>query len=148
MADRKFTPAEVCDIFDISKSTLFRWEKDRLIPSPERDLRQQREYTQAHMAEISRLLFRKRVQSVANTEHEPGAQQRLDAITEQVALNKFVVLGDIGGLYELAERETLSDETIKLLLKEAARRSPSDEAFRWIVKRVVGDKIPDPKDEP
>jgi DNA-binding transcriptional MerR regulator len=146
MEKKRYTPAEVCEIFDISKSTLFRWEKEGRISSPDRDLRQQRWYTQGHMAEIGRLLFRRQAQQLANTEHQPGAEQRMDALHEQISLNKFAVLGDIRGLYELAERETLAKATIRQLLLEASRRDPSDEAFRWIVKRVIGSRIPDPDD--
>ena len=52
MAEATYSTAEVWQLLRISKSTLFRWEKDGLITPPDRDLRQQRQYTIDHIREV------------------------------------------------------------------------------------------------
>lgn len=145
MYDRQYTPAEVCEIFDLSKSTLFRWERDGWILPPDRDIRQQRLYTQKHMRDIGRLLLQRQYQQLARAEREPGIEKRMDALLEKISLTKFTVFGDMSGLYELAERDTLSEETIQQLLREASERDPSDIAFQGIIKEVVGRRTREPE---
>ena len=45
-------------MFDISKATLFRWERDGLITDVGRDWRNWRLYTDKHVREIERLISR------------------------------------------------------------------------------------------
>jgi DNA-binding transcriptional MerR regulator len=47
-----FTACQICDLFDISKSTLFRWEQEGTISQPVRDWRNWRVYTQANLKEL------------------------------------------------------------------------------------------------
>jgi DNA-binding transcriptional MerR regulator len=47
---------QVCDLFDISKATLFRWEREGLISGPPRDWRNWRLYTQENVAEIQKMI--------------------------------------------------------------------------------------------
>lgn len=141
MAERQYTPAQVCDIFDISKSTLFRWERDGRIAPPDRDLHGQRLYSQEHMSEIGTFLYHKLYEQLAGAENEPGAQERLSSLQERMALAKFIYFGNIEGLYELAERDTISGETVQKLLREASQRDPADRAFRLIVKEIVCSRV-------
>jgi DNA-binding transcriptional MerR regulator len=43
---------EICDLFDISRATLFRWEREGLITGPPRDWRNWRLYTAENVEEI------------------------------------------------------------------------------------------------
>jgi DNA-binding transcriptional MerR regulator len=59
----KYTPSEggikacqVCDLFDISKATLFRWEREGVITQPARDWRNWRLYTRKNMDEIEKVI--------------------------------------------------------------------------------------------
>src|ERR1035438_3897641 len=54
MSKRRYTPAEICEIFAVSKSTLFRWEQEAVIPPVPRDEKHQRLYTSEHVRAISR----------------------------------------------------------------------------------------------
>jgi hypothetical protein len=54
-----FSTIEVCDLFDISKATLYRWEREGLISMPSRDWRNWRVYTSANIAEIKTLIRRR-----------------------------------------------------------------------------------------
>jgi DNA-binding transcriptional MerR regulator len=43
---------EVCEMFDISRATLFRWEREGLISGPPRDWRNWRLYTTENVEQI------------------------------------------------------------------------------------------------
>jgi len=46
-------------LFDISKATLFRWEREGLISTPPRDWRNWRLYTATNLEEIKRIIRRR-----------------------------------------------------------------------------------------
>lgn len=144
--EQPLTPVDVCEMFDISKSTLIRWEEDGTITPPDRDLRGQRQYSQRHLEEIGTLLLKKQYQKLAKAGRGPGVVKRMDSLAEHTSLTKFVVFKDVTGLYELTEREDLSNDTIRQLLQEASQRDPSDQAFRWIIKRIICPRIEEPED--
>jgi predicted site-specific integrase-resolvase len=53
---------QVCQLFDISKATLFRWEREGVIARPARDWRNWRLYTSKNVDEIEKVICaRKRV---------------------------------------------------------------------------------------
>jgi DNA-binding transcriptional MerR regulator len=47
---------QVCDLFDISKATLFRWEREGVIAEPARDWRNWRLYTRKNVDEIEKII--------------------------------------------------------------------------------------------
>ena len=47
---------DICQMFDISKSTLFRWEKEGLISNIGRDWRNWRIYSQTNLNEIRKII--------------------------------------------------------------------------------------------
>ena len=47
---------EVCGLFDISKATLYRWERQGLISGPPRDWRNWRRYTRKNVEEIKKVI--------------------------------------------------------------------------------------------
>ena len=61
-ARRCFSTIEVCLLFDISKATLYRWEREGLISMPTRDWRNWRLYATVNVEEIKRLIRRRRSQ--------------------------------------------------------------------------------------
>jgi DNA-binding transcriptional MerR regulator len=52
---------DVCDLFDISKATLFRWERQGLISGPPRDWRNWRRYTQKNVEEIKKVIRARKI---------------------------------------------------------------------------------------
>jgi DNA-binding transcriptional MerR regulator len=56
---QSFSTIEVCHLFDISKATLYRWERDGLIAMPSRDWRNWRLYTSANISQIKSLIRRR-----------------------------------------------------------------------------------------
>jgi DNA-binding transcriptional MerR regulator len=51
-----FKAYQVCDLFDISKATLFRWEREGVITEPARDWRNWRLYTRKNVDEIEKII--------------------------------------------------------------------------------------------
>ena len=58
---RSYKAQEICDTFDISKATLFRWERQGLIGGVGRDWRNWRLYSDKNRREIERLIKRRTV---------------------------------------------------------------------------------------
>jgi DNA-binding transcriptional MerR regulator len=47
---------EVCKLFNVSRATLFRWEREGLISGPPRDWRNWRIYTTQNIKEITQII--------------------------------------------------------------------------------------------
>ncbi len=131
--ERNYSTAEICEMFSISKSTLFRWEREDLLPPIPRDITGQRQYTQAHISAISerqKAQLSKRFQRAS----EAGDETSLQMIAEAVSLRKFLE-GDITGLYELSELETISHDTQKQLMQMGLEQfEPGDPVFCEIIR--------------
>jgi DNA-binding transcriptional MerR regulator len=56
---KRYKARDICRLFDISKATLFRWERDGRISGVKRDWRNWRFYTNENVQEI-RVLIRKK----------------------------------------------------------------------------------------
>ncbi|MBI5192559.1 MAG: MerR family transcriptional regulator [Nitrospirae bacterium] len=54
--NKKYNTQEVCEIFDISKATLFRWESEGQITNVMRDWRNWRIYSDENLAEIKNII--------------------------------------------------------------------------------------------
>ena len=56
-----FKTNQVCDLFDISKATLFRWERNGVIAEPPRDWRNWRLYTKKNVEEINKVIRARKI---------------------------------------------------------------------------------------
>ena len=52
----KYKTCEICSRFDISRDTLFRWEREGLLNNIERDWRGWRVYTEANIKNIEKII--------------------------------------------------------------------------------------------
>jgi len=128
-----YSPSEVCETFDIAKSTLYRWEQDGKIPPASRKLSGEREYSEDHIkkiAEIKRDMLTREYQRASQTEDI----DRMKQIHEASSQIKALYLNDLTGLCELAEYGSLPNKTIKELLIKASNLEPKDQLFRGIVE--------------
>ena len=135
-----YSPAEVCEKLGISKSTLFRWEDNGYVPAPDRNLRGERCYTQSDLEAIARFVqsrrFRQRYAQILAEDNE-DTRPKLEELSEQNALFKFVNLRDPTGLVELREYSPLQPSTIRQLLRVAVNDyDPSEDRF-WDIIEVV-----------
>ena len=115
--DRVYSTAEICQMFQISKSTLFRWEREQLLPPVGRDLMNQRQYTQEHLQAIRGRRMKQlgaRLEQTDRLKDDAALQEIWEAIT----LHKFLG-GNLLGLDELAGYRRLAPETILQLLQVA-----------------------------
>jgi DNA-binding transcriptional MerR regulator len=53
---KRYKTIEVCKLFDISRATLFRWEREGVISGPPRDWRNWRVYTDQNIKEIKQVI--------------------------------------------------------------------------------------------
>ena len=53
---KKYKTKEICDRFDISRATLFRWESEGLLTSVGRDWRGWRVYDENNLKQINRII--------------------------------------------------------------------------------------------
>ena len=53
---KRYRTYQVCKLYDVSRATLFRWERDGLITEPPRDWRNWRTYTSENIRQIKRLI--------------------------------------------------------------------------------------------
>jgi DNA-binding transcriptional MerR regulator len=131
--DQIFATAEVCEMFGISKSTLFRWEREGLLPPVPRDMTGQRQYNLDHISTISerqkKQLGKQYAQAI-----KTGDEASLLQISEAVAIRKFLE-GDITGLYELAELPEVSNETLLQIMQIGLEQyEPGDRTFCEIIR--------------
>jgi hypothetical protein len=146
MIDRRaksqgLTTALVCDTLGISKSTLFRWEREGLIPPPARDqLRnRQRQYSAEDFKKLQARLLKGAFASAFRENDLKAQTEALETLYVQKA-----VAGDPVGIEELrafAAYQVLSASTTKHLLRFAYENlETSDPDFESIV-RVVLDNL-------
>jgi hypothetical protein len=137
MNDHTFSPAELCDVLDIAKSTLLRWEKDGQIPSAIRDASGERRYGSDHIHAIAGKVIGSRYANAARS-NDTAAMGQLD---ESLNLCKFLQGSEIGLDY-LGEKPRLSDRTVKGLLSRALDFKPSEEKEQLAkVIRVVWNQV-------
>ena len=53
---KKYKTNEICNRFDISRATLFRWESEGLLTDVERDWRGWRVYSEGNLKEIEKII--------------------------------------------------------------------------------------------
>ena len=53
----KYKTKDICELFDISKATLFRWESEGLISNVGRDWRNWRLYSEENVKEIKKIIY-------------------------------------------------------------------------------------------
>lgn len=75
-----FSSGEISDIFDISKSTLFRYEEEGKIPPVDRDWRNYRQYTLEHIRELEEITG---VQPEL-TDEKSGDEESAEKVLEEV----------------------------------------------------------------
>ena len=131
--DQIFSTAEVCEMFGISKSTLFRWEREGLLPAIPRDINGQRQYKRDHITAISERQKKRLGKQFAHA-IKTGDENSLLHISEAVAVRKFFE-GDVTGLYELAELPEVSSETLLQIMQIGMDQyEPGDQTFCEIIR--------------
>jgi hypothetical protein len=120
-------------MFNISKSTLFRWEKEGLLPVVPRDISGQRQYSLEHIRAISKRQKQRLGKQFAHA-IKAGSEGSILKISEALAIRKFLE-GDITGIYELAELPEISTDTLRQLMQIGLDQfQPGDRTFCEIIR--------------
>jgi len=132
--DKEYLPVDVYTMFDISKSTLFRWEKEEGFPPLSRGENGERLYNNEHI----RWLGNKKVASVKrqyNIAARNEDLERMEELHRLITKYKILYLDDETGLQEL-QYISLSSEMIKELLHVAIEHDPTDDVFKKIIMAI------------
>lgn len=139
--ERTYSTAEICRLCKLSKSTLFRWEREGIkgvppFPPVGRGINDERQYTSKHIEWINKYANKKKYRRARAADDIV----RLSEIEEELTLRKFISQRELATLRNLGHRE-LSDGTIKQLLQIALEEYlPQDEIFREII-RVIHEQV-------
>jgi DNA-binding transcriptional MerR regulator len=130
--NRTYSPAELCKMLNIAKTTLYRWEQEKKITIAPRDLKGERQYTTAHVKELAKIQLEvlKRQYDLASLSEDIDRMTRL---IQEISRVKALYLEDPTGLSELGEYSELSDTFVRELLRKAAELDSKDAAFRQII---------------
>jgi len=132
--NKKYLPVDIYKMFDISKSTLFRWEKEEGFPPLERGDGGERQYTQEHirwLGEKKYARLKKQYDLAAREEN----RDRMEELHRILTKYKVLYLENETGLDEL-QHHKFSDEDIKEFLLKAAEYKPTEKAFKQIIKAI------------
>ena len=58
---KRYKTYEVCKLFNVSRATLFRWEREGLISGPPRDWRNWRTYTAQNIKEVTEIIHTRKI---------------------------------------------------------------------------------------
>jgi DNA-binding transcriptional MerR regulator len=133
MAKMTYSPAEICEMFGIVKTTLFRWETEGKLSPVLRKINNEREYTKTHVQEIARIQIENLAQQYERAA-ELENQEQMKQIHETLTLYKVLYLEDLTGLFELTQQNSLSDEIIEQLLQKASETNIHDRLFQQIIE--------------
>jgi len=129
---RPLSTAEVCDLFQISRSTLFRWENKPGV-RPSRDRRAQRQYGPEALAAIRERCITSWVEGSRDLDTMATALEHL--FLAKMHSNELVGLVE---LRELARATPLAPTTVKKLLGFAMERlDPDDQEFELILTTLL-----------
>ena len=130
--ETSFSPAEICEWFSIPRTTLFRWEKDGIIPPTERHgSRGDRIYRQDHVRRIFNVVR-------GHMRRELAAAQKADPYDSfpSMEMQERLYLAEFFGsesqkdglrqLRGLANRRDLKPETIRKVVAVALGRERGD----------------------
>ncbi len=112
---RTYSTVEICELFGISKSTLFRWERESWLPPVPRDANGQRQYTNVHLKAIAKRL-RKRYSGQYEQASKSEDVERMATIQQTLSYIKFLE-GDPTGLQELKAHPSLPGHIIRHLTR-------------------------------
>jgi DNA-binding transcriptional MerR regulator len=131
---RLYTPAEICRMFGISRTTLFRWERSEEISLVARDSRGERYYTVAHLRQIGQRILRDRYDRA----HWIDDPRELEQDHKAMILFKLRIR-DETGVPELKEfLPTLTNQEIENVLSAALETyKPGEPLFLRILEAVT-----------
>lgn len=143
-ANRKYSPAEICQWFGLPRTTLFRWEELGEIPKTIRGPKGERIYEQKHIKKIASIVRARLRQEIdLAAEYHPSSPAITFELQERLDLVKFFSSNDddqergLEALMGLSTQKRFSPETEGALFEEAQRRHPEDKIRQKILQVIL-----------
>jgi DNA-binding transcriptional MerR regulator len=132
--DRTYSPAEICEWFDIPRTTLFRWEDSGEVPRAERGPRGQRIYRQRHLRRIADVVRTKAHDEISLSERHDleGPSELLERVYKAELFGSDDPKHGLEQLKGLATGRDLSPKTVRILVNEALGRPRGDDLRRQV----------------
>jgi len=130
----ELSPGDLCERFEIPRTTLFRWEERGDIPKTRRGARDSRIYRREHVEAVARLVRDKTGEEykAANEGGERPQPEALAQLWERLYLADYFGGPDprhaLDQLRGLARATRLSSRAVRVLVQDAQRRPIGDEA--------------------
>ena len=136
-----YTPAEICELFDIARTTLFRWEKEGVMPAVARDKKGNRIYTDKHLKSIGQKVTRRLKELAEQIQFSIGKLGKGDSEEESINLDNlyceysymsYIINRDATRLVELKERAKngrLPEDIRTRILEYVSRIHPYNESY-------------------
>jgi transcriptional regulator with XRE-family HTH domain len=136
--ERLYSPNEICEIFEISKSTLLRWEREKIIPPAKRDIRtDQRQYTEKDFHEIGEQI-KKQLRQKFERVTKSGNYEDMKHTFEDLYVARFVT-GELTAVAELENFKDLSPSSLKKICKVGFERFEPSSPMFYRLAYLVGD---------
>ena len=140
--NRQYSTAEVCNLFNVSKSSVFRWEHDGFLGEVKKG-KKGRVYSQENLKKICSLTSKKRLAQTYKyaakiKKRNPSlAGKVLKEEEQEKSVSKFLS-GEYLGLQELIEgRSKIENHNIKRLLKYIIENYEThDKAFCQVIRLI------------
>lgn len=139
-----YSPGQVAEWFNISRSTLFRWEREGLIEKPDRGARGERIYHRYHLENISDFIKRKMRADIDRQFEESSDSPipSMETLEQLYKLEAFCSDDPEHGLKQLkglASGNGLSQATCNTLLEEIRIRPKGDAARSEMLRILLAD---------
>lgn len=141
--EKTYTPAEVCEMFGIPRTTLFRWEELSSFPPPVRDEeKKSRVYREEDLKNIASLV-RKKIREDINANSQYSAEREYPPRDLEEKLYRLEFIADkdkrtsLQMLSVLSERQILSSETMTMLQEELRKRPAGDPIRKRILELLL-----------
>jgi len=122
--DVELQASEICRLFSVSKTTLFRWENEDWMPPVSRNASGARRYRSNHVNAIARFHIG-RLRGLIEHASQGENLEALEQLFAELSYHKFLA-GDIMGLREMILRDAMDEDAVRDCLLWISRIWPFD----------------------
>jgi hypothetical protein len=136
-----YTPVEICNWFDIARTTLFRWEDTGVIPKAGRGSGGERIYDREHLEKLREVVIKKMCEDCALlVRQNPDSLVMTEDMAERLYRIRFFSspnpAGELHKLWQLSSAGKISKKTEELLV-DYAKKLPFDDLLRARIYRML-----------
>lgn len=138
-----YSPNEICQWFGIPRTTLFRWEEQKLIPAADRNLKGERVFKQSHLKKIADMVAERIREQTKLRRGRATTIALLHTLSEQLHVAKFFSAVESEKELELewlknaVKVNNLQTSSINALFEEARQRPVGDNIRTGILELIL-----------